>query len=173
MRFLVKILLCGVVLFTFPFIANGQYSLQASNQNEGLPKVFTLGEYENAYEKVIPNYDQLLVACDNDMKVAFEKWLSMMMEMEAYAKTIDFDLKGIKLWIHVFWNANGSIEHMGYHLKPNSRNIDVEELNAFFSSFSNQYEFPLLTDSKFSHYTTVSFPVFSRRINSSTTKNDP
>ncbi len=131
---------------------------------EALPKVFLLGEHQSQYEKEVPQYVSLLEACDNEMKVAFEKWLSMISEMEAYAKKIEYPLEGIKLWLHVFWDKEGNIEHIGYYLRPNSKNVDLEELSAFFSSFVNQYKFPLTAEQKFHHYTSVSFPAFSKRI---------
>lgn len=128
------------------------------------PTVFLMGEQEAAYEKLNQTYKQsLLEACDNDMKLAFNKWLNMMQEMEAYADEINYDLNGVKLLMHVFWNADGQIDHIGYFLRPNSRNVDTAELSAFFTSFSRQYTFPVSSDRKFMHYTKASFPTFSER----------
>ncbi|MCR9286756.1 MAG: hypothetical protein NXI23_05115 [Bacteroidetes bacterium] len=173
MTFLVKNICFSILLIMLPAFVNGQYALRGGDQKEALPKVFVLGSHEDVYEKTISEYNQLLAVCDNDLKVAFEKWISMMLEMEAYAKQITYDLRGVKVWIHVFWDSKGSIDHIGYHLKPNSRNVDTKELNAFFTSFVGEYQFPLLTDSRYSHYTTVSFPVFAKRINKSTSGKEP
>jgi hypothetical protein len=133
-------------------------------QAQEAPTVFVMGDQEATYEKLNQTYKQtLLEACDNDMKLAFEKWLHMMQEMESYADEINFDLDGIKVLMHVFWNTDGQIDHIGYFLRPNSRNVDTAELSAFLSSFSRQYTFPVSSDRKFMHYTKASFPTFSER----------
>lgn len=165
------IFLLGFLLLTFPSNVFGQYSADSDIQDATLPKVFVLGEHEDLYEKAVPEYDQLLNVCGNDMRAAFEKWISMMVEMEAYAKQINYDINGVKAWIHVFWEPNGQVKHIGFHKKPNSRNVDDAELGAFFSSFINHYQFPLSSDSKYSHYTTVAFPVFYQRIDPKKEKN--
>lgn len=124
-----------------------------------LPKVFILGEYEKEYEQLNIDYEMLLLtACGEDMDVAFSKWLSMLREMEAYATKINFELKGIKLWMNIFWNEDGSISHIAFHLKRNSRNTNIDELKAFLSSFMNHYKFPLVIDKKYSHYGSAAFP---------------
>jgi len=130
-----------------------------------LPKVFILGQHEKAYEKLFDQHSTVLLeVCNDSMDIAFDKWLSMLEEMEAYANSIDYDLKGIKVWLNVFWNKDGSIKHIAYHLKVNSKNIvHLEELSAFFSSFMNHYRFPLVSDRSFSHYGSASFPTFARR----------
>jgi len=85
--------------------------------------------------------------------------------MEAYAKEINFDINGVKIWVHVFWSADGTINHIAYHLKPNSKNIDDKEFSAFLSSFTNQYKFPLVTKGvNYSHYASAAFPTFSKRV---------
>lgn len=133
-------------------------------QAQEAPVVFVMGEQETTYEKLNQTYKQtLLEACDNDMKLAFDKWLHMMQEMEAYADEINFDLDGIKVLLHVFWSEQGRIDHMGYFLRPNSRNVNTTELSAFFSSFSRQYTLPVNSNRKFMHYTKASFPTFSER----------
>jgi hypothetical protein len=135
------------------------------NDSTTLPKVFILGQHEKAYEKL---YEQsstvLLEVCHDDMNEAFDKWLGMLEEMEAYSNEIGFDIKGVKVWLNIFWDKDGSIEHIAYHLKVNSRNIDQMELSAFFSSFMNHYTFPVVSDRKYSHYGSASFPTFSRRV---------
>jgi hypothetical protein len=128
---------------------------------EELPPVFVLGEFDKQYEAIMSDYASLLTACDEDMKIAFDKLVSMMKEMEAYAKLTGYNLDGIKLWVHIFWRKDGSIEHLGFHLKPNSRNVEPVELKNFLVGFMTQYKFPLTAPKKFSHYTTFSFPVIT------------
>jgi len=144
--------------------------LLAHNSNSGimkkdtlLPPVFLIGEFETQYTEAIQVYETLLLsACDNDMDEAYSKWVSMLEEMEAYSEEIDFDLKGLKVWFNIFWEPNGQISHLAYYLKPVSKNLDLEELNAFFKSFIKNYRFPLVYNKKYSHYGTASFPVFAR-----------
>lgn len=138
---------------------------QAQAQIQQLPAVFLLGENEDSYEVATQTYSKtLLEVCSNDMKGAFDHWINMMKDMESFAERIKFDVKGVKVWMHVFWNEQGSIDHIGYFLRPDSRNIKTNELSAFFKAFMNQYEtFPLKSDRKFSHYTGATFPTFVER----------
>ena len=124
-----------------------------------LPKVFLIGEYEEQYGLLYETYhDILLTVCHDDMNLAFDKWMDMLTEMEAYSDQIDFELRGIKVWLKVFWNATGTIQHISYYLKPNSRNIDIAELSAFLSSFMNHYQLPIKTEVNFTHNGSAAFP---------------
>lgn len=149
-------------LFAAAFVAD---IAPLSAQETALPKVFILGDEEQVYETLTHDYSETLVtACNNDMDVAVEKWLGMMQEMESYAKKIRYELRGIKMWIHVFWDADGSVKHIGFRLRPESRNVRPEELAAFLSSFMNKYKLPLSYDKKYSHYVGVTFPTFVERL---------
>lgn len=129
-----------------------------------LPRVFQLGTNEQAYDALAQEYaPSLLEVCNNDMKVAFDKWLDMMKSVEDYAKKINFDIKGVKVRLHVFWDEEGNIDHIGYVFRTNSRNIRPEEFGAFLSSFSRQYVFPVTSKQKFSHYTIATFPTYSQK----------
>ena len=128
-----------------------------------LPKVFLIGEHEVAYEAVIEEHSTLLFsACDMDMELAYSKWVSMLEEMELASESYGLDLKGLKIWLNVFWEKDGRISHLAYYLKPISRNIELEKLEQFFSEFIATYRFPLVADQKYSHYGTASFPVFAK-----------
>lgn len=141
------------------------FSLQAqSTAQSQLPKVFQMGGNEKAYETLNEAYPKtLLEVCDGDMKMAFDSWLEMMKAVETYAKRINFDIKGVKVRLHVFWDTDGNIEHIGYVFRPKSRNARPEEFTAFLSSFIRQYQFPVKSQQKYSHYTIASFPTFSER----------
>ncbi len=129
-----------------------------------LPRVFQLGTNEAAYDALAQNYaTSLLEVSNNDMKVAFDKWLEMMKSLEEYAKKINFDIKGVKVRLHVFWDEEGNIDHIGYVFRTNSRNVRKEEFGAFLSSFSRQYVFPVTSKQKFSHYTIATFPTYSEK----------
>lgn len=138
------------------------FSLMAQPSKERLkeiPPVFIIGEYEQEYENLLGDYSRtLLDICGNDMSQAFDLWIGMVGEMEAYAKLSGFELTGIKAWFHVFFEKDGSIHKIGYHLKPTSRNVDTEELSLFLTQFISQYKFPFTALDKYSNYTSVSFP---------------
>lgn len=138
----------------------GQTSSQSFEKEPVLPKVFQLGNHDKQYENIVPGYQTLLEACGGDMDLAFKKLFSMMKEMEAYADIVGFDLKGVNAWMHFFWKQDGTIDHIGFHLKPNSRNIDTHELETFLNGFTAQYTFPLSSDMQYAHYSSFSFPVF-------------
>ena len=92
------------------------------------PKVFLLGDDENLMNSLSKNYPTLLMkVCKDDMEVAYNVWMEMLSDMEAYATKINFDIRGTKLWMNVYWNKNGKIEYIGYYLKPNSRNVTSRE----------------------------------------------
>lgn len=147
---------CNLHAYTFPSFDVDSISL---------PKVFILGEHEVEYEALFDNYSTVLLeVCNDDMDQAFDKWLSMLEEMEAYASNIEYDIKGIKVWLNVFWEKDGTIRHIAYHLKVNSRNVERDELTAFFSSFMNHYKFPKVADTGYSHYGSASFPTFARKL---------
>ena len=130
------------------------------------PTVFVLGENEKNYERLTQDYSQsLLEASGNDIKKAFNYWIDMMSAMDDYSERVRYDLKGVKVWIHVFWSKDGEIDHIGYILRPDSRNVDTAELSAFFSSFTRSYRFPLKSNKNFNHYTGASFPTFVQRSN--------
>lgn len=130
-----------------------------------MPKVFEIGQYEWQYEQLTSQYEtSLLEICDNDMRVAFQKLSSMYQEMEIHASNVGYDVAGIRSWLHVFWGADGSIEYLGFHLRPNSKNVEVETYKAFLLSFVQEYRFPLFSNQPYSLYTSVSFPVSFRSI---------
>jgi hypothetical protein len=108
---------------------------------------------------LIPGYQSLLESCQNDMNAAYEKLIGMMREMEAFANLSGYDLKGINAWMHFFWRADGSIEHIGFYLKPNSKNVNTDSLKSFLLAFSKQYKFPLRAEKKYNHYSSFSFPL--------------
>ncbi len=130
-------------------------------KNKTLPKVFILGQFESSYDDLVVSYEQsLLTACDCTMKTAFGKWLGMLHELELYSKKQNIDIRGVKVWLHVFWNPDGSIEHIAYHLRPNSKIIDEEVMSFLLDGFAKQYSFPLTAETGYAHYSTGSFPVF-------------
>lgn len=133
-------------------------------QSSKMDQVFLLGEEEARYEQLTSIYSQtLLEATSGDIERALNGWLEMQQAMDAYAEQVNYDINGVKVWLHVFWAADGSIEHLGFLLRPDSRFVDQNELKAFFAGFIEQYRLPIQSNRKFSHYTGAAFPTLSKR----------
>jgi hypothetical protein len=161
MKTIVKSITFSLCFMLASFSMTAQSGSTSLNDDGQLPKVFLIGQHEEAFEALTMSYESdLLMACESDMNTAFKKWMSMMEEMEAYSKQIEYDLDGVKAWFHFFWANDGSIEHIAYYLRPNSKNLDLDEMNAFLASFMNNYKFPLVSNVKYHHYTGAAFPVF-------------
>ena len=147
------------VLFCFNFALYSQ-----SDENQ-LPTAFVIGDNEAAYEQLFESHNQtLLSACGDDMQVALEKWFAFINDIESYANKLKFDIDGVKAWLRVFWDEQGNVEHIGFFLQPDSRNISTKELSAFFSSFSRKYKIDLSSGKKFAHYTSAAFPTFNNKL---------
>lgn len=126
-----------------------------------LPKVFVIGEYEDLYTSLYEKYPGILLhQTENDMDKAFEKWLQMLYAMEEHADKIDYDLKGIKIWLQVFFNQSGKIDHILFFKKPLSKNIDDQELVAFFTSFMRNFQLSIDARENFNHSGSASFPTY-------------
>lgn len=138
--------------------------LLAQAQPSSLDKVFVLGEAEQRYEQLTSSYSQtLLEASQGDIEQAFTNWLEMQKAMDAYADEIDFDIKGVRVWLHVFWSETGKIDFIGFLPRPDSRLIDNDELRAFLAGFAERYQLPLNSTRKFNHYTGAAFPTLAER----------
>ena len=94
------------------------------------------------------------------MNKAYKLWVSLLKDLERFANDKDFDLKGTKIWINLFWNADGSIRNIVYYPKPNSKNMDFALLSDFLSYFAFSYQLALTNETPFSHYGSASFPTF-------------
>lgn len=139
---------------------------QPHAQASALPTVFLIGEYEDHYLELSKAHPaQFMSVYKNDIDQAYKGWTSCLMDMEDYASRIHFDLKGVKVWINLYFNQDGSISNLAYYLKPNSRNVPVEEMTAFFTNFINQYRLPVTAEKGFQHSTSASFPTFFMKEN--------
>ena len=99
----------------------------------------------------------------NDINQAFRGWSDMLMDMEDYAAQTNFDIKGVKLWFSLYFNQDGTIRHLAFYPKPNSRNVPVEDIAAFFKNFIAQYKLPVKADKAFHHSASGGFPTFFHR----------
>ncbi len=135
---------------------------------KALPTVFVLGDHEAVYDELVQSMPQsLLDACACSKEDAFAKWVGMLNEFDVYARKQSVDIRGVKMWMHVFYNGDGSVKHIAYHLRPNSRQIEATVLSPLLEGFARQYRFPVTGDLGFQHYSTGSFPVFGELTGSS------
>lgn len=133
-------------------------------QSSALDKVFVLGEQEQRYEALTSAYTQsLLEASSNSITTAFEGWLQMQKDFEAYAVQQKYDLNGVRLWLHVFWAADGRIDNVGFLLRPDSKFVPSQEIKVLLAGFIESYRFPVQSTMKFSHYTGATFPTLLQR----------
>jgi hypothetical protein len=141
-------------------------SLYGQSTNGNLPQVFFIGEYQSEYDQLIVKHNEVLLSVhNNSMEKAFNHWTGILTAMEQYAEKHDFDLKGVKIWINIFWDANGKIKHLAFYPKPNSKNIDYEKMKLIVSEFVENYNAVTVTSKKaYSHYGTANFPIFARLI---------
>jgi hypothetical protein len=139
---------------------------QPHAQASPLPQVFLIGEYEERYLELSQMHPALFMSVyHNDIDHAYKAWMNCLMDMEDYATEINFDLKGVKLWLNLFFNADGTISNLAFYPKPNSRNVPEEDLIAFFKNFVRQYKLNMVAEKGFQHSTSASFPTFFQRDN--------
>lgn len=139
--------------------AQGNKAKNTTTSEQTLPTVFLIGENDKAYTNLLSSQTTLLEVCDDDMHFAYHKLMGMMREMETYAAEVNFDLKGINAWMHFFWRPDGSIDHIGFYLKPNSKNVPTERFKGFLDGFAKNHKLPIKHNKKFSHYSSFSFPI--------------
>ncbi len=129
------------------------------------PAVFMIGENEKAYDQLVTDYStMLLLVCNNDLEKSFEIWTDFLHDIEDYAAQSGYDLKGAKLWINVFWDKEGKIDHIVFYPKPNAKNLNYENLKPIFESFITQYQIPVKYTTKYSHYGSANFPIMNRSV---------
>ena len=127
-----------------------------------LPSVFMIGENEIEYEELVTKCNSpLLTVCNDSMDDAYRKWMGLLSDMEKFAESKDFDIRGIKIWLNVFWNKDGTIKHLVYYPKPNSRNLDFNDLSVFMNTFVSEYKMDFSYQKCFSHYGGATFPTFA------------
>jgi hypothetical protein len=159
--------LFSITLTLFLVRAHSQPLVQTSV----LPEVFLIGEYEDQYLLLSNEHPEAFMALyNNNIDLAFKGWSEFLMDIEDYASELNFDIKGAKLWLNVYFKADGTIAHLAFFPKPNSRNIPEEQMVAFFKSFVRQYKFTEQADQGFQHSAGASFPTFFHRTSPVTAK---
>ena len=155
-----QILYTLIILYVCCAALNAQ-SAAGTESSSKIPVTFLISEDDAAYGELVVNTPtSLLEVCGNAMDVAYAKWIYMLADMEEAAEAQGFDIKGLKIWMNVFWNADGSIDHFVYYPKPNSKNIDYSEFTAFLTKFAKTYVLDVDSDKGFAHYGSASFPTF-------------
>jgi hypothetical protein len=133
-------------------------------QKSDFPKVVDVAQHSEILEDLSTNYkSSLFSASGADFIKTTKNWQHTLVGLEKYAEEINFDLKGIKIWIKVFFAKDGNIDHITYILAENSINIDSIELEAFFRSFMRNYKLPESHEQKFSYDARVQFPLYLMR----------
>jgi hypothetical protein len=146
---------------------------QSQPQPTGLPEVFLIGDHEDQYLALSQQHPGAFMSVfNNDIDKAYKGWSDLLMDIEDYATQIQFDLRGIKMWINLYFNPDGTISHLAFFPKPNSRNVPEEHLMAFFKSFVRTYHFPETSDLGFQHSASASFPTFFHRTTPETARSN-
>lgn len=126
-------------------------------------KVSLIGENEKEYEQMMTQCSTpLLFITNNSMDEAYKLWTNMLAKMETDASDQGLDIKGVKVWMNLFWEADGTIKKIVYYPKPNSKNMDFEQLTSFLQVFADEFILDISHDTCFSHYGSATFPVFTK-----------
>ena len=137
------------------------HSVHAQSATDTLPMVFMIGEHESQYNEMISNApDLLMTVCENDMEKAYSVWLKYLVGLENYALENKVNINGVKIWINVFWDAEGNIKHVAFYPKPNSINMEYNLLSAVLKEYSKTYSVDVKNEKMFAHYGSASFPSF-------------
>lgn len=128
---------------------------------EAAPTAFVIGQHPTTFETLNEQYSTLLLkAYEDDINKAFSTWKGLMSEIAIFATKNDVDMNGVKMWVKVFWSADGQIEHIAYNLKPESKNVDLPTLTDLLEKFVLTEECTLdAKESNFSHYGSISYPM--------------
>lgn len=156
------------ISFIFVFLIAALFT-QAANSGiarDTLPRAFPLGQYDGLPFETLKNdhEQQLLAVCKGDMEIAYYLWIHLLKHMETHATKTNFDLSGIKIWLYVFFNKDGSLDHISFYPKPTSRNFKNEDMSSFLTDFTRNYKLPLASDRHFQHYSIGNFPVMVEKI---------
>lgn len=145
-------------------LLSGYIGAQTSGTDKALPEVFIIGEHEEQYLDLSRQFPAVFMSVyNNDISRAYSGWTELLMDIEDYATEIGFDIKGTKLWLNLWFRPDGSVAHLAYYPKPNSRHIPEEHLIAFFKNFVRQYKLPVTSDKGFFHSAGAAFPTFFER----------
>ncbi len=157
-----KLIMLSLLAIMFCSFNSTSQKQAASNpfMTDRFPTAFVINQHPTTFEALNKEYSMLLLsACEEDMNKAFGTWKSLLNEISFFALENNIDITGVKMWLKVFWSKDGQVEHIAYDLRPESKNIDRDEITALLKEFVNSYKKTLTSSaSKFSHYGSVSYP---------------
>jgi hypothetical protein len=149
-------------LFVASNVITGQTKVVETDVSD---RVYFIGEDEKKYEKLVEKYKSMLfTVCDNNMDVAYDHWTTLLKDFEAFAEKNNVDVKGVKLWMNVFWAKNGSIDYIVFYPKPNSKNMNYDNVKTLLAKFALNYQSSVKHTTGFSHYGSAAFPIISRAV---------
>lgn len=152
------------IIIIFALVLNANIVGAQDNNVKDLPNSFQIGEYEEGYGNLIKLYPKSLLNISKDsIELAYINWMYLLYDLEEHSKNINFNLNGLKIWLNVFWNKNGNIDYITYYPKPNSRNMEFNELTAFFIDFVNNYKARGNGIDNFAHFGSARFPSFAEK----------
>lgn len=129
-----------------------------------LPTIFMIGQFTDPFEALNNSSQTLLEVCQNDVYLAYDKWLHMLSELESVSETLGLTLKGSKYWFSVFWNQDGTIKHFAYFPKTGSKEIDHKVFKEVLSTFISNYKLPVANiKNSFYNYGSAAFPLPDRK----------
>lgn len=132
-----------------------------NTQAQELPKILDANSSDQQLEALSSEYkSSLLTAADTNLTKMVNTWKHCLTAMEFYADKINFDIKGVKMWVKIFWAKDGKIDHIAYYLQDNSINIPKVDFEAFLNSFSKNYQLPIGHKHRFSYASRVQFPMY-------------
>lgn len=153
MRFLLLMLLtCSLSTITFSQV-----------HQQALPTVIEASQHSALLEQLSSTYRaSLFSASDTNFVQTVQNWRLFLVSMEEYAEEINFDLKGIKVWLKIFWAKDGTIDHIAYILSDRSINIAPTDWEAFLRSFMRNRKIAVSHQRRFSYDSRVFFPLTYR-----------
>jgi hypothetical protein len=142
------------------------FTLLLSNTTfaQTIPTIINVRKDTKLLEQLSSDYkSSLFLASDTSFEKTAKNWKHLLSAMEFYSQQINFDLRGVKLWLKVFWAKNGQIDHISYYLSNGSINIGLVDLEAFLSSFIKNYTLPQKHNHRFSYDARIIFPLYLMR----------
>ena len=133
----------------------------AATPVESLPKVFVMGNNLALETELAAEYDYSIVSTfGENAQSAFSEWANMILRMDQLCTSSDMDIRGIKAFATFYFAKDGKVKYIGYALKSNSRYLNHQDLEYFFTKFMANYKMPVpkANTHKFSHSFTLTLP---------------
>lgn len=153
-----KIVVLTVLMF---FVYSINYA--QNNFKVEFPKVFEIEQYKDHYDTFLAQSEvMLLVVCENNLAITYQLWNEMLADLEKFSSDRGLDLAGVRMFIRVIWNSDGSIKHFAFQSRGNSKVIDKTIFAKITEDFCTYYQLPKSHSSSFFHYGSVNFPIKKR-----------